>query len=153
MPAPSFLFWQRWLFYSSIAFAVAAIVFAFYGSTVLFSPYHHLLAEVFWHQPEIPPTVEPLLNFMYKPIGGTIACCYILLAFIARYPFKEKQAWARTAIIFAFACWAIIDSIGCVQAGMYPQLYLINLFSIAVKALPIVFTWKSFSYKNRKCEC
>lgn len=143
----TFLFWQRWLFYSSLLFALAGIVFAFFGKSMLFLPYNKMLAEIFWHSPEFPPQVEGFRAFIYGPLGGTIACCYILLAFIAHYPFKDKQPWARNAIITAFTFWLIIDSTVCIYFQIYPQVYFINAFSIIVKALPIIFTWKSFKQK------
>jgi hypothetical protein len=139
-----FLFWQRWLFYTSLLFAFYGIVFAFYGNNLLFIPYNKMLAVIFWHSTQFPPEAEPFRAFIYGPLGGTITCCYILLAFIAKYPFKEKQKWARNAIISAFSVWVIIDSSVCLYFGVYPQIYIINAFSITVKALPIIFTWKDF---------
>lgn len=103
-----------------------------------------MLAEIFWQSPQFPSEIEPFRAFIYGPLGGTITCCYILLAFIAHYPFKEKQRWSRNAIIVAFFFWVIIDSFVCVFFGVYPQIYLINAFSITIKALPIIFTWKDF---------
>lgn len=141
----TFLFWQRWLFYSSLLFALAGIVFAFFGKNRLFLPYDNMLAHVFWNTDQFPQQVEPFRAFIYAPLGGTIACAYILLAFIARYPFKQKQSWARNAIIVAFSCWVLIDSAVCIRFQVYPQIYFINFFSITVKALPIIFTWKHFS--------
>jgi hypothetical protein len=139
-----FLFWQRWLFYSSLLFAFFGVAFALYGNNLLFIPYNKMLAEIFFHSPQFPSEAERFRAFIYGPLGGTIACCYILLAFIARYPFKQKQRWSRNAIIVAFSIWVIIDSSICVYFGVYPQIYLINAFSITIKALPIIFTWKDF---------
>lgn len=104
-----------------------------------------MLAKVFWNSSQFPPEANSFRAFIYGPLGGTITCCYILLAFIAWYPFKEKQLWARNAIITAFSAWVIIDSSVCLYFGVYPQIYIINAFSISVKALPIIFTWKDFS--------
>lgn len=143
-----FLFWQKWLFYSSLLFALAGIAFALIGNNFLFRPYNTMLAEVFWQKSQFPPEADRFRAFIYAPLGGTIACCYILLAFIARYPFKSKEVWARNAIIIAFSFWVIIDSALCIHFGVYPQIYLINAFSITVKALPIIFTWKSFTGRN-----
>ena len=140
----SFLFWQRWLFYTSLLFACAGITFAFFGGSLLFEPYTKMLAKVLWHSSQFPAEVEPFRAFIYGPFGGTIACCYILLAFIAKYPFKEKLPWARNAIIIAFGFWAIIDSSVCLYFSAFPQIYIINAFSIFIKALPIIFTWKDF---------
>ncbi|MBK5278611.1 MAG: hypothetical protein JJE09_07080 [Bacteroidia bacterium] len=123
---------------------MAGIIFAFFGKNILFLPYDKMLAQVFWNTNQFPQQAEPFRAFIYAPLGGTITCAYILLAFIAYYPFKQKQPWARNAIITAFGFWVIIDSAVCIYFGVYAQVYFINVFSITVKALPIIFTWKSF---------
>lgn len=142
----SFLFWQQWLFYTSLVFAIAGIAFAFFGDNFLFQPYNTMLAKLFWHSSKFPTEADQFRTFIYAPLGATIACCYILLAFIARYAFKNKQRWARNAIMIAFSVWVLIDSSVCIYFRVYPQVYLINLFSITIKALPIIFTWKHFSH-------
>ncbi|MDP3555930.1 MAG: hypothetical protein Q8T03_01075 [Bacteroidota bacterium] len=147
-----FLFWQRWLFYSSLIFALAGIAFALFGNNLSFLPYEKMVANALWHSSEFPPEADVFRAFVYLPFGGTIACCYILLAFIAWYPFKEKKVWARNAIIIAFSFWVIIDSLGCLYFKVYQQIYIINAFSIMVKALPILFTWKDFKHDKRKVE-
>ena len=141
----SFLIWQKWLFYTSLFFAIAGIAFGLIGNSFLFQPYNTMLAKLFWHSSEFPPKADRFRAFIYAPLGGTMACCYILLAFIVRYPFKNKERWARNAVIVAFSVWALIDSGVCIYFGVYPQVYLINAFSIIIKALPIIFTWKHFS--------
>jgi len=140
----SFIFWQRWLFYSSLLFALFGIVFAVYGNNHLFLPYNHALAHVFGWGENIPSTIEPFKAFIWGPLGGTIACCYILLAYIAWFPFQKKERWARNAIIVAFGIWVILDSSVCIFYGVYFQVFIINSFSILIKALPIIFTWKEF---------
>jgi hypothetical protein len=145
----SFLFWQKWLVYTSLVFAIAGIAFALLGNNFLFKPYNTMLAKLFWGSSKFPPEADQFRTFIYAPLGGTMACCYILLAFIARYPFKNKQRWARNAIIVAFSVWALIDSGVCIYFGVYAQVYLINAFSITIKALPIIFTWKHFSPQDK----
>jgi hypothetical protein len=142
---PAFLFWQKWLFCSSLLFAFYGLVFAFFGKNFFFLPYDKMLSRIFWQQDQFPLEAEPFRVFIYGPLGGTIACCYILLAFVAWYPFREKRVWARNAIILAFGVWVITDSALCLRFGVYPQIFLINGFSILVKALPILFTWKDFN--------
>jgi hypothetical protein len=144
----TFLFWQRWLFYSSLIFAFFGIAFAVYGSNPLFLPYNNALARVFGFGDSIPVSIEPFRAFIWGPLGATIACCYILLAFIAWYPFQRKERWARNAIMLAFGVWVVLDSAVCLQYGVYFQIYLINGFSILVKALPIIFTWRNFTTEN-----
>jgi len=144
----SFIFWQRWLFYSSLLFALFGITFAFWGSNPFFMPYNKMLATIFWQQDHFPAKVEPFRVFIWGPLGATITCCYILLAFIAKYPFARKELWSRNAIIIAFGVWVTIDSSFCIYFGTYPQLYLVNAFSILVKSLPIIFTWKEFTIQK-----
>jgi hypothetical protein len=140
----SFLFWQRWLFYTSLLFALFGITFAIYGDNPLFMPYNRALAQIFWQSSEIPAEVAPFRAFIWGPLGGTIACCYLLLAYIARYPFRRKESWARNAIIVAFGTWIILDSAVSLNYGVYYQVYIINAFSFLIKALPLIFTWKDF---------
>ncbi len=140
----SFIFWQRWLFYSSLLFALFGVVFALYGNNVFFLPYNKALAHIFGLGETLPIELEPFRAFIWGPLGATIACCYILLAFIAWFPFQRKERWARNAIIVAFGIWVFLDSVVCIYYGVYFQVYAINAFSILQKSLPIIFTWKDF---------
>jgi len=140
----SFIFWQQWLFYSSLSFALFGIVFAVYGNNPFFMPYNNALAHIFWMKDSIPDEIAPFRAFIWAPLGGTIACCYALLAFIAWFPFRRKERWARNAIIVAFGVWVLLDSAVCLYYGVYFQIYIINAFSVLVKALPIIFTWHEF---------
>lgn len=140
----SFIFWQQWLFYTSLLFALFGIAFALFGNNPLFRPYNQALAQIFWDSSHIPPQIEPFRAFIWGSLGGTIACCYILLAYIAWFPFRRKERWARNAILFSFGTWILLDSFISLYYGVYFQLYIINTFSFLVKALPLIFTWKEF---------
>jgi hypothetical protein len=146
----SFSFWQGWLFYSSILSALCGIFLAMDGNNPLFIHYNRALARLFWNSAEIPASVEPFRDFIWGPLGGTMACCYILLAYIARFPFGKKELWARNAIIAGFSAWVVLDSVLCLSYGVYFQVYIINAFSVLVKALPLIFTWREFKNKNRE---
>jgi len=139
-----FNFWQKWLFYTSLLFALFGIVFAIYGDNPLFAPYNQEIAAIFWQVSDIPVEIKPFQKFIFGPLGGTIACCYILLAFIAWYPFRRKEIWARNAIIAAFGTWILLDSAVSLYFGVHFQVYIINVFSFLQKFLPIIFTWKDF---------
>jgi hypothetical protein len=127
-----------------LLFALFGIVFAVYGNNPFFLPYNKALAHIFWSSENIPIDVEPFKAFIWGPLGSTIACCYILLAFIAWFPFRRKELWARNAIIMAFGVWVVLDSTVCINYGVFFQVYIINAFSILIKGLPIIFTWKEF---------
>ena len=140
----SFIFWQRWLFYSSLFFAMFGIVLAVNGNNPLFRPYYEAISNVFWLNENMPIEIREFSSFILGPLGGTIACSYILLAFIAWFPFRRKEPWARNAIIVAFGTWILLDSAVCFFYGIYFQIYIINAISLLQKALPIIFTWKEF---------
>lgn len=142
-----FLFWQQWLFYSSLLFALFGIVFALYGNNPFFIHYNNALADIFWQREHIPANAEKFRAFIWGSLGGTIACCYVLLAFIAMYPFRKKEKWAYLATAVAFGTWIVIDSAVSVYYGVNFQVYLTNTFSFIVKALPLIITWKDFFAK------
>lgn len=140
----TFIFWQRWLFYSSLLIALMGVVFAIKGDWVVFAHYDHAIARIFWQTNEIPADVKNFRLFVAGPLGGTITCCYLLLAYLARYPFGRKEKWARNAILVAFSIWCLIDSYICYRFEVYFQIYLINALSVLQKALPLIFTWRAF---------
>ena len=144
MKKDSFAFWHMWLFISTVLLALGGAIFAIWGSSPIFEPYNESLNKVFWHSSEMPSEVKPFRVFVNGPMGGTIACCYTLLAYIVWYPFRRKEKWARNAIIVAFSIWVVLDSAVCIYTGMYFQVYIINALSILQKALPIIFTWNAF---------
>lgn len=139
-----FYFWQMWLFYSSIIFAFFGLLLIICGTQSIFKYYYLAISNLLFNRDELPKDVEIFRKLWVGVVGGTMVACYSLLAFVAYYPFKEKQKWAQTAIIFSFIPWFILDSYMCYLSGVYFQIYLFNAFSILVKALPIVFTWKDF---------
>ncbi len=81
----SFLFWQKWLYYTSIAFALAGISFALFGNN-------------------FPVEADHFRAFIVGPLGGTITCCYILLAFIALYLYKTKIAGPSMLLLSPLLC-------------------------------------------------
>jgi hypothetical protein len=103
----SFFFWQRWFFFSSLLFAMFGIILTVYGNNPLFRPYNNALAQIFGFGESMPASMEPFRAFVWGPIGATITRAYILLAFIAWYPFQRKERWARTAILVAFHVFII----------------------------------------------
>jgi hypothetical protein len=140
-----FHFWQQWLFYSSLLFALFGLTLALYGNNPLFEPYHRMLAFIFFQQESLPENTRLLYTFVMGPMGATIAVTYLLLAYIAYYPFRRKEKWARNAIVVAFSVWFITDTIVSMYYEVYIQALVLHLLiSVPQKALPVIFTWKAF---------
>lgn len=140
-----FQFWWQWLYYSSLLFAVSGLILALYGNNPLFAPYHRMLASIFFNQDTFPEGTQALYVFILGPMGATIAGIYLLLAYIARYPFRRKEKWARNAIVVSFSIWFITDAIVAITYGVLIHSLVIHLLvSVPQKALPLIFTWKEF---------
>jgi hypothetical protein len=141
-PAKSFIFWQRWLFYSSILFAVCSILFAL-ADGYTFDFYNVYLGRRLGAE-QMTPETRKLVSFLRGPMGGTMACSYILLAYITAIPFSKRELWSRDAIVVSFGAWIILDTAACIYYGIYLQVAL-NVFSLLVKAIPLTVTWKYFN--------
>jgi hypothetical protein len=85
-----FLFWQKWLFYSSLVFAFAGIVFALYGNNILFVPYNSMLAEVFWQRSEFPPQADRFRAFIYGPLVWYYCLLLHLVGFYCTLCFQKQ---------------------------------------------------------------
>lgn len=142
-----FLFWQLWLFYTSLLFAAASLSITFLKP--IHAKYEQLLERQMFNNEELHQDSERIISFMRGPYGSTIACTYILLAYIAAFPFRRRERWARNSIIIAFGVWVLIDTLFCVAYRMYFQAIVLNGLSLIQKALPIIFTWKHFKNAAR----
>jgi len=68
----SFIFWQRWLFYSSLLFALFGALIAVYGSNPLFQPCLGALGLIFWQQQNIPVEAVQFRSFISGPLGEVL---------------------------------------------------------------------------------
>lgn len=139
-----FLFWQQWLFWSCVLFVGVGLAMVLLSSSSILTYYYEPLSTVLFGTKVLPAEAEIFRKFIVGPFGGTMIACYSLAAFISHYAFKNKEPWARNAIAISFALWAIIDSIVCIRMELYFQVYLLNAFSVLIKLLPLIFTWRDF---------
>lgn len=139
-----FVFWQQWLFLSSLAFACFGAALAIDGHNWLFDHYYTMVANQLWNKNALPLEVEQFRGFIVGPLGGTIAAFYLLVAGIAWFPFRKREVWARNMLLIAFLVWGFIDTAICLHHHLYVQAFVINGFSLLMKALPLYFTWEDF---------
>lgn len=143
----NFLFWQKWLFYTSLIFAIAGLVMTFPNPNPFLEGYKYLLAHNLFSGKGLSDEADQTIQFIRGPYGSTICCAYILLAYVAAVPFKKREKWSRDAIVAAFGLWFVIDSVYCILNEMYFQVLVFNTISLLQKALPILFTWQDFKEK------
>ncbi|HEX2394103.1 MAG TPA: hypothetical protein VHI78_02090 [Bacteroidales bacterium] len=146
----NFLFWQKWLLYSSLMLALAGLIITFPDPNPLLDGYKKLLTRDLFGGSQLENDAGRLVFFIRGPFGATICCTYVLLAYIAAYPFKRKEKWSRNAIIIAFGLWFVVDTLFCLSYNMYFHAGVLNSLSLLQKALPVIFTWKEFNDKSRQ---
>lgn len=140
----SFNFWQKWLYYSSLFFVFVGFLVAVFNQSIFFELWNRGAAALFGTNGTLTADVLAFKNFILGPLGGTIAGSYVLLAFIAKYPFKQKEKWAWQAATASLLTWFVIDSSICFYHGAYFNILLINMFTLFVNGLPLLFTKKYF---------
>lgn len=147
MKTLSFTFWQKWLYNTSILFACIGVVLAFFNDSIFFSLWNEYLQIWLGIEGEMPSNLLKFKDFILAPLGGTIAGSYILMAFIAKYPFRNREKWAWQAAVLSLLTWFVIDSSISFYHGAYFNIVLINLFTLVLQGLPLVFTRKYFVSK------
>lgn len=140
----AFNFWQKWLVYANIFFAIFGIVLALFSDSFLFDIHNHYTKEVFFKGNELTENELHFKKFIYGVCGATIAGFQILIVFIAKFPFKKKEKWAYQAMWSGISVWFITDCCLSFYHGAIHNILLVNLFSFIMMTLPLIFTRKYF---------
>jgi len=112
-----FLFWQKWLYYTSIFFVFIGIAVAIFNNTILFELWNQYMKSWLGIEGTLPTNLLKFKTFILAPLGGTIAGSYVLMAFIAKYPFRNREKWAWQAATLSLLTWFVIDSSLCLYHG------------------------------------
>ncbi|NJK84655.1 MAG: hypothetical protein HC906_00375 [Bacteroidales bacterium] len=110
----------------------------------MYLKYIDILSEVLSNNENITAESKIYLDFIRGPFMATFVTSYLLLAFIAYFPFRKKEEWARNAIVTAFGVWFILDTFYCMYYKIYFQAFVLNGLSFIQKAVPLYFTWNDF---------
>lgn len=140
----NFHFWQKWLYYSSLFFVFVGILVALFNESIFFELWNRGAAQLFGTNGTLSSDVLSFKEFILGPLGGTISGNYMLLAFVAKYPFKRKEKWAWQAATASLLIWFLIDTSISFYHSAYFNILLINIFTLVVQGLPLIFTWKDF---------
>ncbi len=138
-----FAFWQRWILVASGAFAAFGVLAALFPFAPLFAPRNAAIADAFWGG-RWTAEAAAYHAFSAGPLGGTIAGSYVLQAFVAAVPFRNREAWAWHAILWATAVWFVVDSAVSVWHGATFNVYMINVVPLAVFGIPLAATFRAF---------
>lgn len=140
-----FNFWQKWLFAVGIYLAVFGLVLAFFNQTQLMDfAFNSRINPVFWNAGDIPEDTVHFQAFIYGVLGATVSGWGIFLAFLAYYPFKAREKWARNCVAVGMATWFTADT----AISVFYQVtfnVVFNTILLLLVGMPLLFTRKDFS--------
>jgi hypothetical protein len=142
----SFRFWFYWLLTASLLSLTAGILIALFPGSFLFEMHTAALAEAFFGK-ELTEGTEQMRRFFFGIIGGTIAGYFLLQTLIVLFPFRNRERWAWHAIFWAILLWFTIDSTLSILHGAFFNVWMINVPSLLIILLPLVFT-RGYFYSN-----
>jgi hypothetical protein len=149
-PTDHFGFWYTWLFVVAVLITAFGIAFAFLSGTRLFDLFNQQIDPTFWGIQNVARSSRDFQHWIYGVLGAVMAGWGSMLAFIVRYPFRAKEAWAWWCIGAGILLWFLIDTI----ISLYFQVFFnvaFNLVILMAVALPLGITMRHFRVrKGRK---
>jgi hypothetical protein len=140
----SFAFWQRWLFAVGVLISIFGILMALLSGTPIFELFNRQIDPAFWGTNSVDPNARAFQAWVYGLWGATIAGWGIFLAFIAKYPFRNKEKWAWNCLAAGLAVWFVLDT----ALSVYYRVYFNAVFNtvlLILVALPLLVTRNDLS--------
>ena len=139
-----FSFWQCWLFVFSVIVIVFGLGMALLNRTPLFTIFDSQVNPAFWRTDSLPAGVGPFQGWIYGVLGATMAGWGVFLAFIGRYPFRNRERWAWNALTLGLSLWYLTDTAISLYFGVvFNAIFNTVIFILAI--LPLFFTRQEFS--------
>jgi len=139
----SFLFWQRWLLFVGILVAVFGLVMAILNGTSIFSLFNDQINPVFWGRENVPHTSLDFQRWVYGAWGATVSGWGVFLGFIASYPFRKQEKWARNCLVTGLGMWFLVDTSISIYYRVDFNVIFNSVLALLV-ILPLGATWKMF---------
>jgi hypothetical protein len=140
----SFSFWQRWLFVVALIIVVFGVFMAVLNGTALFDwLFNNQIDPVFWGDTAVADNAQTFQRFVYGVLGATVAGWGVFIAFIAHYPFRQKEKWAWNCVLAGVLLWFLIDT----PISLYFQVNFnaaFNTLLLVLVILPLAFTRRLF---------
>jgi hypothetical protein len=140
-----FNFWQRWLVVVCVITAGFGVFIALFNGTGLFQTlFNDQIDPVFWDDNGPDARTQDFQQWAYGVLGAATAGWGGCLAFIAYYPFKRRERWARNAILAGIGVWFVLDSYVSLAAENYFNEFAVNAPLVVLVLLPMWFTRQAF---------
>ena len=138
-----FPFWQRWLFVFSLIVIVFGLGMALLNCTPLFAVFDSQVNPAFWETNPLPIGIISFQGWTYGVLGATMAGWGFFLAFIVRYPFRNRERWAWNALLTGLSLWYLTDIAISLYFGVaFNAIFNTVIFILAT--LPLFFTRQEF---------
>ncbi|MEW6351547.1 MAG: hypothetical protein AB1646_21045 [Thermodesulfobacteriota bacterium] len=138
-----FLFWQRWLVASGILITGFGLAMALTSGTALFDVFNRQIDPAFWGNKAPDDTAKAFQHWLYGVWGATIAGWGVFVAFVAYYPFLNREKWSRNCLVAGLVLWYLFDT----ALSAYHRVYFnvgFNTVLLIALMLPIIRTRKAF---------
>ena len=140
-----FGFWQRWLFIAGLIIIIFGLLMAFLNQTRPFDLlFNNQINPIFWGVRAVPEEVVVFQSWIYGVLGATVAGWGVFLAFIAHYPFKNKERWAWNCVALGMLLWFTVDTAISLYFGVIFNALFNTILLIAV-LLPLILSRRAFS--------
>ncbi len=93
---------------------------------------------------EIADSAGDFQKWIYGVLGATLAGWGVFVAFIAHYPFQQREKWAWNCILAGLLVWFVIDMAISLSFKVYFNVAF-NTALFAAVVLPLWFSRKHFS--------
>jgi hypothetical protein len=136
-----FSFWQKWLLGVGVVIAVFGAAMTLLSATPLFDLFNRQIDPAFWGSNPVGESAKGFQQWIYGVWGATIAGWGIFVAFMARYPFRNKERWVWNCLVTGMLVWFVLDT----SLSIYYKVYFNAAFNTVLwilAMLPVVFTKK-----------
>jgi len=141
----NFTFWQRWLFIVTIFIAVFGLLLALFNQKPVFDLlFNNQINPAFWGVPRVPLDIVAFQGWIYGVLGATVCGWGVMMAFIAHYPFRRREKWARNCLALGLIAWYLVDTALSIYFGVTFNA-LFNTVLVLAAMPPIYFTRKVFT--------
>lgn len=134
-----FEFWRKFLLVVSFVMIIMGLFIAFLNQTIFFDfIFNKNINTVFGLSENSTAGITQFQNWIYGVLGATIVGWGIIMFFVIKYGFREKQKWAWKSIAVGISVWFVIDTSLSIYFGVYFNA-LFNSILFLLFIIPLLF--------------
>jgi hypothetical protein len=136
----SFIFWQRWLLVFAVLLILFGVGMVFFNTTSVFDAFFNdNINPAFWGSKGPDPIALRFQSWVYGLLGATIAGWGVIIFFLVKIPFTQREKWAWNALFWGLLLWYVLDTGASIYYGVLFNV-LFNTVIFLVALVPLLFT-------------